>query len=434
MSDGRSEGRSEEEGEVRREAEPVPPLAAAAAPPRRSRGAALWLLVLLILVVAGVALSPFWAPEIDPLLPWGQKSAVFAEKYSALAARVAAIEQRPAPPPIDADAIKSAQDRLAHRIDQQETALNARVAEIEKRPAPPGIDVEAIKSTQSALASRIDRLETAANRDHRSDADIAEVKAGLQQMERRLGAIEAQAASRSTGEAADLQQTQQEISRLGKLTADFATRLTAFEHETQAQGSAERTDATLALLLAQMREAVEQARPFPAEYNAFVSLGHDPALAAAAKPLAEAARNGVASRAVLIKRLAELAGRVATAAEPAAEADWGAQALARLRGLVTIRRIDGGPQTGPEAAVSAAQAALARGDLAGAVTALDALPGANAEAARPWLAMAHDRLAVEAAFDRLQELLTARLGNPPAAPYSAPPPSPGEPAKARTPS
>src|SRR5207237_1778202 len=107
-----------------------------------------------------------------------------------------------------------------------------------------------------------------------------------------------------------------------------------------------------------MRESIEQSRPSPAEFNSFVSLARNSELASAAEPRAEPARNGVASRAVLVKRLAELAGRMAVASEPAGESDWGGQTLARLRGLVTIRRIDGPSQTGSEAAVSAAQAAL----------------------------------------------------------------------------
>ena len=90
--------------------------------------------------------------------------------------------------------------------------------------------------------------------------------------------------------------------------------------------------------------------------------------------------------------------------------------LARLRGLVTIRRIDGAPQTVSEAAVSTAETALSRGDLADAVSALDTLAGANAEAVRPWLRMARERLTVEASLDHLRQLLATRLGSRSAAP------------------
>ena len=49
----------------------------------------------------------------------------------------------------------------------------------------------------------------------------------------------------------------------------------------------------------------------------------------------------MASRAVLAKGLAELAGRMAAPDEPAAKSDWREQTLARLRGLVTIRLVGG---------------------------------------------------------------------------------------------
>jgi hypothetical protein len=207
----------------------------------------------------------------------------------------------------------------------------------------------------------------------------------------------------------------------------------ALEREAQSQNRAElRADGMLALLLGQMREAIEQARPFPAEFDAFIRLARASDLAAAAQPLAQPARNGVASRGVLVKGLAELAGRMAVAGEPAVKSDWREQTLARLRGLVTIRRIDGSSPTGSDGSLGTAQAALARGDLAGAVATLEPLTGADAEAARPWLVMARERLAAETALDRVQELLAERLGSPPAAPGTAPAKVPDEPEKTRT--
>jgi len=376
----------------------APPAAELTRPHRASRQVALWLAALLVLGIAGVALSPFWAPNVAPLLPWGERAAVSADEYAGLAARVRAIETQPTP-------------------------LGG---EIEKRPAAPLPDLDAIKSAMSALARRVEELEAAPKSDHQTAAADAANKAALHQLEQRLAAVETQSSSRTAGATAEVQKLQQELSRLDNGAADISNRLSGIERQVRAQISSERNDAVEALLLLQMREAVEQARPFPAAYSAFRALDHDPQLATAAEPLAEAARNGVASHAVLSKRLAELAGQVATAKEPPAESDWGAQALAQLRGLVTIRRIDGASQTIPEAAVKAAQAALARGDLAGAVTAMEPLTGANAEAARPWLQMARERLSVEKTLDHLQALLTARLGNSPPdpAPATAPAASP----------
>ena len=220
----------------------------------------------------------------------------------------------------------------------------------------------------------------------------------------------------------------QELSQLGSVVADLANRLPAIARQAQSQNASERKEAMETLLVMQMRQAVEQARPFETEYNAFQALGNDPELASALEPLAGAARNGVASRAVLGKRLTDLGGQIAAAAEPQPASDWGAEALARLRGLVTIRKVGGAPKTGPEAAVSAARASLDRGDLAGAVATVEGLTGAAAEAAGPWLKMARERLSVERALDRLQQVITARLGggspSAPAAPAGASPAKP----------
>ena len=133
-----------------------------------------------------------------------------------------------------------------------------------------------------------------------------------------------------------------------------------------------------------------------------------PDIAAAAAPLAEPAKSGVASRAVLRERLRALAGAIATAQPAPADRDWARRAWARLRGLVTIRRVDGAGQSAAEAAVSAAAAGAggrrpaARGD--GARQA----HRSAAEAARPWLQMARQRLAADAALHRVRMRCSSR--------------------------
>jgi hypothetical protein len=420
MSGEHIEGHPEVEGAGNVAAPP----AAASARQRRSYGIAPWLTTLLILVLAGVALSPFWAPQVGPLLPWGIPN----DEYAALARRVAAVEQRSPAPGGSMDALKSAMNGLEQRVEQLETTVNGRIAK-----SAEGVD--ALKSQVSNLTQQVDRLQAANGGDRQLQTSVAAAKTGLQNLEQRVTAVESQTAARRASDVADLQKIQQELARLGTVTSDLASRLGTLERDQQSQNAAEpRTDATLALLLVQMREAVEQARPFPAEYSSFATLARDPALKAAAEPLADAARNGVPARAVLVKRLAELAGRVATPNEPPAESDWGQKVLAQLRGLVKIRRIDGAAQAAPEASVSAAQIALSRGDLAEAVAALDPLAGANAEAAGPWMRMARERLAVEAALDHLQQVLTVRLGSaPPAHPASSLEAPQEQPEKARTP-
>ena len=365
---------------------------AAASKPAAPRRREVWPAVVVGLIIAGIMISPFWVPAIAPLLPWG-----------------AALPAGPIP---------------------DYAALAARLEAIERRPAVPAIDVSAIGSAQSALARRVDQLEAARNGDRQSETAVASLKAGLQRLEEQLGRIEAQAASRDAREAAETGKVQQELTRLRTLAADFADRLAEQERRSRAEERTQSTDAALLVALLQIREAVEQARPFAAELNAFTALAHDrPDLLATAAPLAEVAREGVAGRLALTKRLAEVAGHIASATALPPQADWEAQALARLRSLVTIRRIEGAPQSEPEASVRAAETALGRGDLGEAVAQLDRLADANAEAAGPWLRIARQRLAVEAALTRLQELLVIGLGHTPEAPGRAPAEAPAKPEK-----
>ena len=90
--------------------------------------------------------------------------------------------------------------------------------------------------------------------------------------------------------------------------------------------------------------------------------------------------------------------------------DWGDQILARLRSLVTVRRVGGNAGDDPvQKAVAAAEAALQKADLDGAVQALDGLQGAPAQAAKPWLDQAQARLAAEGALAKVDSMIVARM-------------------------
>lgn len=367
-----------------------PNAAPPARPAGRSRPAVLWLALLLALVVAGIALSPFWAPAVAPLLPWAARYSPPAANYAALDTRVQALDAR--------------LTALADRVP----GLANRVAALEDRRPPSSGELDALKTAQAAQAQRLDRLAPALAADHSDQAALAANATALQQLTRRVAAIEAQTASK----AAETGKRQQEVERLGVATADLGGRLSALERQMRAQGLADRAGPALLLAVEQMRQAVAQGRPFETAYGTFSELARgDPALTAGAAPLAKAARDGLPSRATLSRGLDDLAGKLdRTASAPAAASTWWQQALDRTRGLVTIRRIGDAGDNGPRAAIDAARAALAEGDFSAAVAALDRIGGTDGEAAKPWLRMARSRLAAEAAVAHLQSLLAVRLG------------------------
>jgi hypothetical protein len=327
------------------------------------RALALGLAGALVLVVALVAAAPFWAP----LLPWGDAR---PGDNAAILGRIERLE--------------AAQEAGRHQLD-------LRVAALEARPAPAEPDlgdvrqrIDTLAAETSDLARRVAGLDTALRAQPASD-----VADKLEALERALGAQ----ATASTA---------------------FAERLDALDAALQARVAGDTTDRALVLALLQIRSAIQVGRPFAAEYEAFAALAQaHPAIAAAAAPLAEPAKTGVASRAVLLGRLRELAGTIAGATPPGRpdpELGWTDRALEQLRGLVTIRRVDEAGQSAETAAVSQAERALAGGDLEAAIAALGNLAGAPADAASPWLRMARERLAVDRALQRTETLLTAGLG------------------------
>ena len=353
-----------------------------ARPVRPSRRTVWWLATLLLLVIAGIGLSPFWARDVAQLLPWGGKTKTPTGDYATLTSRLEAIEQH--------------------------SAL----------PSP---DIGAINSAMSALARRVDQLETTRNTDRQGDAAVAADKTRLQQLEERLGAFEAKSTALSAWETTQFEKMRQELAQISSASADLADRLSTIERRVGATGSAVRTDAALLAALLRMRETVEAARPFATEYDGFIALAHDqPDLITAAQPLAGMAQAGVAGSAALSEHLGKLSGRIAPAAPVPIGSDIGTQALAWLRSLVTIRRIEAVVETGQEPAMNVAEVALARGDLSGAVSALQTVSARKSGAIQSWLEMARQRLAAEAALAHLQELLVARLGAPSEIPGPAP--------------
>jgi hypothetical protein len=88
------------------------------------RTAALAAMITAVVAFAVVAFSPFWAPQVAQLLPWGEKPSADGRDYSALAARLTELEKRPVSPSFNLDAIKSAEDALTRRVDTLEMAVS----------------------------------------------------------------------------------------------------------------------------------------------------------------------------------------------------------------------------------------------------------------------------------------------------------------------
>jgi hypothetical protein len=343
------------------------------------RGIAMTLAAALLLLAALAGTAAWWAPS----LPW-------------------------APPSARIDRIEQALAQIRHDEATEETArqqLDRRVAALAAKPAPasgdladPRQQVAKLSSSNADLASQVTALSEAARSRQTAAAAAAERIASIEK------ALQAQA----------------------KAGAELTARVETLEKTVQHAAASGSSDTAITLALLQLRDALAAGRPFAAEYGALTAAARDrPPIADAAAPLAALAKTGVARRADLAARLHRLAPAIEKVSAPeaaGAAAGWSGRALAHLRGLVRVHRIDdaGAPTPfGTTATIAAAEQALAGGDLAAAVAVVEKLVDGAADAARPWLDSAKARLAAERAVQQIEAVLTADLGTaakvPPAA-------------------
>jgi hypothetical protein len=250
--------------------------------------------------------------------------------------------------------------------------------------------------TVAALGARLDAIE------QRLDA--------LSALDQRVGVLERRPAPDTSASLAPLRAQVQQLSarldqmdaRLGQLIKDQSVR----------GDSAQRI---LIVALADLGSAVASSHPFTAQLASVEALGRGrPGWAQSLEPLEGAAKTGVPSIAVLTQRFADTAAPAilrAEATSPGATKSLGAAVLAKLRALVVIRRTDNVGISGDpvESAVATAQAALGKGDLAGATAALQKLSGKPRDAAAPWLTLAQTRLAAQDIVAKLTQQVSADL-------------------------
>jgi hypothetical protein len=190
--------------------------------------------------------------------------------------------------------------------------------------------------------------------------------------------------------------------------------------ERRASQPSDTPDRMLFLSLAQLAAAVETSRPFTAELKSSEALAiARPEIAQKLVSLEPLAASGIPGVATLAGQFSDQVAPalLRQAPAPAANAGWTQRFWDRLKSLVVIRRVGEGPT--PEdpvaAAAQRAQADLAKGDLAGAVKAVEALPEPARAPAKDWLALAHQRLDAEAVLASAIQAATSALAQAPGA-------------------
>ena len=183
--------------------------------------------------------------------------------------------------------------------------------------------------------------------------------------------------------------------------------------EARAVGSADLTKATpIALVGQEIERAIRAGKPYGPEIDALKSLGADPTLVAKLGPVSA---GGAPSVDALTSQWNAVRGAVLATATPIAPAAGGAlnRFLASAASIVEVKKVGAVAGEDPNALVSQVDAALAQGDVPGALAAWDKLSAAGKAASQGWADAARSRIeAVGAAGDLVRGAI-ATLGRSP---------------------
>lgn len=389
---------------------------AAAKPARRGPG---WLLfIFTLLVTAVIAAAVAWALTryVAPRLEGAPADT------EALEQRLAAIEAR------------LPEDGIGERVATLETRLSAlsglsdRVEELTGRVSGLEDAVAALEAAPAAepgerpalpdnLAERLSQLETQAGQalqlarslqealTTNQDGGGADVSAALDRLRSDIESLRGRLTERAAAFSAEDEALAGALQSVGETVGELQVRLgdiadeagQALELARNAQTGTGSETAQLrelsarALGLAALSEAASGSGPFEAERAALARVWRGQSDLAALESIA---RSGAPTRGELAERFPGEATR---------EAAGGAQ---RFWGLVEVRPAEGAEGEGPSSIVARAERQLERGNLAGAVSAVEELEGDPAQAAADWLRGARARLEIERRLASLRSALS----------------------------
>lgn len=369
-------------------------MAAAPAPARSSLIPAVLASALVALLISGTA--PYWTRALGVILPAGPAvDTGLSDQVRALDRRIAELESRPAtvagtgtdPELIGRiEALEQLNDQLRGDLDRLAASAGAAAAGGAPAPALAG-RLEAVSDEVASLKNQIEAIRR----------DSSQVVAP-----ERLAAL----FDRIEENAAELRAMQGKLSGLVELPKRVEELSLTIE---AASGQTRRSAFVLAS--GQLEAALDSGQPYASELGAVRRLAaDDPELPVLLARLEQHSDEGIPTMAELRVRFDDTALAVAQAAQSNVDGGWIDRAWARLRSLVTVRPV-GGDVAGdsPEAHLARAEARLDEGDLASAVGELEALEGAAAETAAPWLAGARARVAADEAIERLRARALARI-------------------------
>lgn len=336
---------------------PPPPEALPPPIPRQRSVSGAYALAIAALAIAAVT----FGREI-----WLERnSAPTAAPAADLVVRLAAVERQLANPPPRPE---SAADPRVVAIGERLAGIERRLGEIAAAPA-----ASVTPDQLSTLQRRIQSLESAPA----PSVDTGQI---------------ANLSAETTRLREDIARLQDEVGALSLVVGDLM----------KADRTAAKRNDALLLAVGQLREAMARGGSFAPELTSLQALaGNEPSFGPAINALATRAERGVKTRAQLRDEFTRVAPAILRSASTGASESWWQAPIDRLSNLVSVRKIGDVAGDTPDAIAARAEYRLSEDDLSGAVSAVERLSGAPADAARAWLTEARARSDAERAIAAL---------------------------------
>jgi hypothetical protein len=170
----------------------------------------------------------------------------------------------------------------------------------------------------------------------------------------------------------------------------------------------------LVVAVGQLRDALSRSTPFAAQLASLNSVAAgNGAVAQAIAPLAEHAKDGIPTRALLRQRFSAVVTRATRVALVSRDTGWLDRTLAQLSSVVSVRRVgDDVVGDSPQAVLARAEARVQADDLAGALVELAKLTGAPKKSVAGWRQNAAARLTADKSVAALTRMVIHGLAAP----------------------
>ncbi len=381
------------------EPSPAAPRPAKHASPVRPRINVAWLAVGLTFVLTLALLTrPYWESAIHGGVGAGDPAA-----SGRIAAELAKIEAAVAERDRDA---RARSDAMTARITALEAgggeageAFAGQLADVEARMAEVSRSLATISSSLSRLEDRLETLES-------MQQTVPEpVRREFGEIGARLDELQSGIAARDESFRAQDTVLTDGLAAIAATLSGFESRLT--ELETRPIQTGEKI-AALALAIGQVEAALNSGRPYRSALNRLYTLGQDDPLIRDSMALAVLdpwADQGIPDRLALRRRFVEITPQIDRALAATQEEGWLDNVWNSVKGLITIRRIDGGGELSP---VSRAEIAMERGDLAAAAGAFEDAGSLGPEG-DAWITDVNARIEAEREIESLYGLVIAPL-------------------------